>query len=116
MKMLTKHIIIASLYAASLTCGTARSQETIKIGVSVPSADHGWTGGIDFFAQETKKRLESLHKNLQIILRTATDPNDQANSLDELVAIQRINALVILPYESGPLTNPVRKVKRRGSS
>src|SRR5258708_24719162 len=102
MKRRTKHIIIASLYVASLACGTAKAQETIKIGVSVPSADHGWTGGIDFFAQETKKRLESLHKNLQIIFKTATGASDQQNSLAQLVATQQINALVILPYESGP--------------
>jgi len=107
MKMLNKHIIIVSLYAASLACGTAKAQETIKIGVSVPSADNGWTGGIDFFAQQTKKRLESLHKNLQIIVKTANDSSDQEGSLEELVATEQINALVILPYESGPLTDPV---------
>ena len=95
MKMLIKHIIIASLYAASLAYGTAKAQESIKIGVSVPSADHGWTGGIDFFAQESKKRLESLHKNLQIMVKTATDPSDQENSLEELVATQQINAFFI---------------------
>src|SRR5580704_12044377 len=114
MKMLTKHIIVASLYAASLACGTARAQETIKIGVPVPSADHGWTGGIDFFAQETKKRLESLYKILQISVKTAADPSDQTNSLQDLVATQQINALVILPYESAPLTDPVREVKKKG--
>ena len=67
-----------------------------------------------FFAQETKKRLESLYKNLQIIVKTATDPSDQAKSLEDLVATQQINALVILPYESGPLTDPVRAVKKKG--
>ncbi len=114
MNKLTKHIVVASLYAASLACGTAKSEETIKIGVSVPSADHGWTGGIDFFAQEAKTRLESLHKNLQVIIKTATGPSDQANSLEDLVATQQINALVILPYESAPLTDPVREVKKKG--
>src|SRR5580693_10675931 len=114
MKTLTKHIVVASLYAASLACGAARAAETIKIGVSIPSADHGWTGGIDFFAQEAKNRLESLHKNLQVIVKTATGPSDQANSLEDLVATQQINALVILPYESAPLTEPVREVKKKG--
>ena len=76
MKMLTKHIVIVSLYAGILACCTAKAQETIKIAVSVPSADHGWTGGIDFFAQETKNRLESLYKNLRILVKTATDPSD----------------------------------------
>ena len=64
-----------------------------------------------FFAQETKKRLESLYKNLQVIVKTATDPSDQANSLEDLVATQQINALVILPYES-TATDPVREVKK----
>jgi ribose transport system substrate-binding protein len=114
MKKLTKHIVVASLYAASLACAAAKAEETIKIGVSVPSADHGWTGGIDFFAQETKKRLESLYKNVQVIVKTATGPSDQANSLEDLVATQQINALVILPYESAPLTDPVREVKKKG--
>src|SRR6201997_4993279 len=114
MKKLTKQIVVASLCAASLACGAAKAEETIKIGVSVPSADHGWTGGIDFFAQEAKKRLDSLHKNLQVIVKTATGASDQANSLEDLVATQQINALVILPYESAPLTDPVREVKKKG--
>ena len=96
---LTKHIVVASLYAASLVCGSAMAQDTIKIGVSIPSADHGWTGGIDFFAQEAKKRLESTYKNVQVIVKTATGASDQANSLEDLVATQQINALVILPYK-----------------
>ena len=114
MKRLTKNLIIAFWSAASLACAGAEAEGTVKIGVSVPSADHGWTAGMVFFARETKKRLESLDKNLQIIIKTATDPRDQENSLEELVTNQQINALVILPYESGPLTDPVRKVKEKG--
>jgi ribose transport system substrate-binding protein len=109
-----RHTLVASLYAASLACGSVMAQEMIKIGVSVPSADHGWTGGIDFFAQQTKKRLESTYKNVQVIVKTATGASDQANSLEDLVAAQQINALVILPYESAPLTDPVREVKKKG--
>jgi ribose transport system substrate-binding protein len=112
--MLTKQIIIVSLYLGILSWGAAKAEETIKIAVSIPSADHGWTGGLDFFAQETKKRLESLHKNLQVIVRTTTGSSDQENSLEELFATQQIDALVILPYESGPLTDPVRKIKEKG--
>ena len=112
--MLIKHIVILSLSAGIFACAAAKAQEIIRIAVSVPSADHGWTGGIDFFAQETKKRLESHHKNVQVLVKTAIGVNDQVNSLEELFATQRINALVILPYESGPLTDPVRKIKQKG--
>jgi ribose transport system substrate-binding protein len=45
---------------------------------------------------------------------TATSASDQANSLEDLVATQHIKALVILPYESAPLTEPVRQIKNKG--
>jgi ribose transport system substrate-binding protein len=61
-----------------------------------------------------RSTLEALHKNLQISVVTATSASDQANSLEDLVATQGIKALVILPYESAPLTDPVRAVKKKG--
>src|SRR3984893_6528907 len=112
---LNKYIVVAaSLCAAYFSAGAARSEETIKIGVSIPSADHGWTGGVNYFAQETKKRIEAQYKNVQVAVVTATSASDQANSLEDLVATQQIKALVILPYESAPLTDPVRQVKKKG--
>ena len=112
---LNKYIVVAaSLYAASFAVGAAKADETVKIGVSVPSADHGWTGGVDYFAQEAKKRIEAQYKNIRVAVVTATSASDQANSLEDLVATQQIKALVILPYESAPLTDPVRQVKKKG--
>jgi ribose transport system substrate-binding protein len=44
---------------------------------------------------------------------TANSASEQANDLEDLVAIHNMDALVILPFESAPLTGPVRNVKRR---
>ncbi len=83
---LNKYIVVAaSLYAASFAVGAAKADETVKIGVSIPSADHGWTGGVNYFAQETKKRIEAQYKNIQVAVVTATSASDQANSLEDLV-------------------------------
>lgn len=114
MTKLTKYLGLAPLCAAGLIAGSAMAQETIKIGVSIPSADHGWTGGVNYFAAEAKKRIESTYKNVEVSVVTATSASDQANSLEDLVATQQIKALVILPYESAPLTDPVRQVKKKG--
>src|SRR5258708_3677837 len=114
MTKLTKYLGLVPLCAAGLIAGSAMAQETIKIGVSIPSADHGWTGGVNYFAAEAKKRIESTYKNVQVSVVTATSASDQANSLEDLVATQQIKALVILPYESAPLTDPVRQVKKKG--
>jgi ribose transport system substrate-binding protein len=84
------------------------------LGVSVPAATHGWTGGLNFHAEETKSRLESQYPELKIILVTASNASEQANDLEDLRTIHQIDALVILPFESAALTGPVRNVKRSG--
>ena len=84
------------------------------IGVSIPAATHGWTGGLNFHAEETRKRLEAANPGLRVVLLTATSASEQANDLEDLVAIHDIDALVVVPFESAPLTGPVRNVKRQG--
>ncbi|MBT3530354.1 MAG: ABC transporter substrate-binding protein [Gammaproteobacteria bacterium] len=107
MKLLKRIIVVAGLTLFSL----AASAQTI--GVSIPAATHGWAGGLNFHAEQTKARLESAHPELKIVLVTANSASEQANDLEDLVAIHNMDALVILPFESAPLTGPVRNVKRR---
>ncbi len=94
--------------------GLLTSAHAQTIGVSIPAATHGWAGGLNFHAEETKKRLEAANPNLKVVLLTATSASEQANDLEDLIAIHNIDALVVLPFESAPLTGPVRNVKRRG--
>ena len=107
MKLLKRIIVVAGLTLFSL----AASAQTI--GVSIPAATHGWAGGLNFHAEQTKARLESAHPELKIVLVTANSASEQANDLEDLVAIHNMDALVILPFESAPLTGPGRNVNRR---
>ncbi|WIY53606.1 substrate-binding domain-containing protein [Devosia sp. YIM 151766] len=91
------------------------AQETIKIGVSIPAATHGWAGGLNWHAQEAEKRLEAAHSNIDIILVTADSPADQAGDIEDLISVQQIDALVVLPFESDPLVEPVRQAKAAGA-
>lgn len=84
------------------------------IGVSIPAATHGWTGGVNYHAEQAKERLEGLHPNIEFTISTASNPGEQANDLEDLVSLRNIDALVVLPFESGPLTDPVRRVKEEG--
>ena len=94
--------------------GLLASVNAQTIGVSIPAATHGWAGGLNFHAEETKKRLEAANPGLKVVLLTANSASEQANDLEDLIAIHSIDALVVLPFESAPLTGPVRNVKRRG--
>ena len=104
-----------ALAATTALAAPTFAQEQIKIGVSIPAATHGWAGGLNWHAQEAEKRIEALHDNVDIILVTADSPGDQAGDIEDLVSVQQIDALVVLPFESDPLVEPVRMAKEAGA-
>ena len=106
-------VTTAALTSAIGISGAAVAQE-YTIGVSIPAATHGWTGGVNYHAEEAKKRLEELYPDIEITISTAGTAGEQANDLEDLVSLRNIDALVVLPFESGPLTDPVRRVKESG--
>lgn len=101
--------------ALSLMAGGALAQEETKvIGVSIPSATHGFMGGLNWHAQDTIDRLEEAYPNLDFVLSTAGDPGKQVSDIEDMLATRNIDGLVVLPFESEPLTDPVKMVKEAG--
>jgi ribose transport system substrate-binding protein len=102
--------------AVALTPAAAVAQEeTSVIGVSIPAATHGWAGGMNFHAQSAVERLEEAYPQLDFVLSTASDPGTQVNDIEDMVATRNIAALVVLPFESEPLTGPVQRVAESGT-
>lgn len=112
MKMI-RTLAIGGLVTA-LGAGSAMA-DTKVIGVSIPAATHGWAGGMNFHAQATIDRLEKVYPDLDFVLATASDPGKQVNDIEDMVAARGINALVVLPFESEPLTAPVKAVADSGA-
>ncbi|MFV0332752.1 MAG: ABC transporter substrate-binding protein [Tropicimonas sp.] len=106
--------ILAGAALAAIGTG-AMAQETKVIGVSIPAATHGWAGGMNFHAQEAIKRLEEVYPQLDFVLSTASDPSKQVNDIEDMLATRNISALVVLPFESEPLTAPVQAVSQAGA-
>lgn len=97
-----------------LGVGAARAADRkVTIAVSIPAADHGWTGGVVFQAERAKTMLEARYPGLKIIVKTSPDGAAQANALEDLTT-QGIDALVTLPHNSDELTDPIRQVKSKG--
>jgi ribose transport system substrate-binding protein len=109
-----KTAVAACVTAAAIGLSGAAVAQEYTIGVSIPAATHGWTGGVNYHAEEAKKRLEELYPDIEITISTAGTAGEQANDLEDLVSLRNIDALVVLPFESGPLTDPVRRVKDSG--
>jgi len=106
--------LLASVAVIGLLAGAAEAQENKTIAVSVPTADHGWTGGVVYFATQEAKALEKKYPGLKVIVKTSADPASQANALEDLTT-QGIDALVVLPHDPNVLTDPIRKVKDKGT-
>lgn len=109
--------LLAGCTALALSTGGALAQDgdTKVIGVSIPAATHGWAGGMNFHAQQTVERLEKVYPQLDFVLATASDPGKQVNDIEDMVATRNIDALVVLPFESDPLTPPVQAVADSGA-
>ncbi|MFM0321895.1 substrate-binding domain-containing protein [Caballeronia glebae] len=100
--------------AFAVASSSAFAADKVVLGVAIPTADHGFTGGIVWWANEAKKELEKAHPDLKVIVKTAGTAPEQANQLQDLVTVNKINALVIFPQESASLTQPVAQVKKKG--
>jgi ribose transport system substrate-binding protein len=105
---------IALAFAALLTGATAFAQHKVVMGVAIPAATHGWAGGVVYWANRTKGELEKQYPGMQVIVKTAGSASEQANQVQDLATVNKIDTLVILPFESAPLTQPVAQLKKKG--
>ncbi len=114
-----KHFVSAMIAAASLAAGLAApparaDANHFTIAVSLPTADHGWTGGLLYDAKQEAALLEHAYPGLTVIVKPSSSAADQASALEDLTAGTKPDALVVLPYDSSQLTGAVRRVKAKG--
>jgi ribose transport system substrate-binding protein len=81
----------------------------VRIGVSIPAADHGWTAGVVWWAKECAK----LHPDVEWNIVTAESPEKQIEQIEALMA-KKVDGLVILATESAPLTPIAEEAHNRG--
>lgn len=80
-----------------------------RIAVSIPAADHGWTAGVGWWAEQAK----SLYPGIEWTIVTADKPEKQINDIESLLTAG-IDGIVVLATESAPLTPVAKKIKERG--
>jgi ribose transport system substrate-binding protein len=114
MKTFTRRLALTAVALAALVSVPGFAAEKVVLGVAIPAATHGFTGGIVFWANQAKKDLEKANPDLKVIVKTASGAPEQANQLQDLQTVNKINALVIFPFESASLTKPVAQVKSKG--
>ena len=101
------------LLAVLLIASIGMAKDKIKIGVSIPSADHGWTGGIVWWSQKAIADWKAKDPDIEFFLVTADSPAKQVGDVEDLM-VKGIDALVILAHDSEPLTPIVERVHNKG--
>ncbi len=110
---LVKSLLAAAVVAGSFG-GVAIAQDKVTIGVSVPAADHGWTGGVNYFAQQAIDRLKTTYPDVEFVFASAPDSPKQIADIEDMVATRGIDALVILPGDPDAMTSAIKQVKDAG--
>jgi len=95
------------------TPASQENNDVIRVGISLPTADHGWTGGIVWWVKQAVKDWEKVDPNVKFFLTTSPDPASQVSAVEDLM-IKNIDGLVILPHDSAPLTPVVEEAHKAG--
>ncbi|WNG52060.1 substrate-binding domain-containing protein [Archangium minus] len=93
----------------SETAQAPAAAKKLKIGISIPAADHGWAAGVGWWA---KKKM-SEYPDVEWVLATANEPGKQTSDIEDMMA-QQVDGLVVLATESAPITPVAEKAKARG--
>jgi ribose transport system substrate-binding protein len=116
MKTLNRRLALTAVALTAITTFSAPSfaQNKVVVGVAIPAATHSFMAGVVFWANQAKAEMEKANPGLQVIVKTASGAPEQANQLQDLLTVNKINALVVLPFESAALTKPVAQLKGKG--
>lgn len=108
--------ILLALSALSLVLASGCSkEETItasfqkSIGVAIPAADHGWTAGVGWWAEETIK----AHPEIDWQYQRAADIKTQADQVEAML-VKGVDALVLQPIDSDGLIPLVKRAREQG--
>lgn len=110
MKRLSLYIAVALIGVMSL--GMMANAQTI--GISIPAATHGWTAGVNYWAEVTVNKLKERYPQLDFVLLAAANEVVQNNDLEDLYAIYDIDALVVLPESPEAAVASIQHLKNLG--
>lgn len=104
-------VVVASIFMFS--SASLFAAEKIKVGVSVPSADHGWTAGLLWWAKKAVKDIEAKDKDVTFYVVAASSGSKQVGDVEDLM-VKGIDALVILPHNPGTLQKVIEEAYDSG--
>ena len=95
------------------TVTQAIAAEKLRVGVSVPAADHGWTAGLLWWANKSAEELGAQYRDAEFFVVAANSGTKQVADVEDLM-VKGINALVILPHNPATLQRVISEAYESG--
>ncbi len=108
--MVKKIALVLVLTLAAM--GVAFGLPKVKIGVSIPAADHGWTGGANWWAKKAIDDWKAKDPDIEFIFAAADTVQKQAADIEDMM-VRGIKGIVVFPYDQS-LTPVVERVYKKG--
>ncbi len=105
--------LAALILALCLCLGVSQAGEKkFKVGVSMPSATHGWMANANYWANKAKTDWATWDPNVEIELKFSGTSNQQTSDIEDLVT-KKVDALVVFPHDTS-VTNVVEQAFNQG--
>lgn len=109
-------IMLCLLAVASVAFASGASESTkakVKIGIAVPTADHGWTGGVGWWADKAVEELQPQYSDIEFKVEHAANTTEQVKQVEDLLT-WGMDYLVILPHEGAAMYTTVKAASDAG--
>jgi ribose transport system substrate-binding protein len=92
------------------TTGTNKADKSLKIGVVIPSGDHGFTGESVAHAKMEAEALMKQYDGLEIVVKDGLEASDQITSIENLLAGDDIDLIMLWPMEGEALRSAAQSI------
>ncbi len=107
-----KKLLLALLIVTMVTGFGFAQAKTYKIGVSMPSATHGWMANANWWANRAKTDWEARDKTVKIELKFSGTVSQQVSDIEDLL-VKKVDAIVVFPHDTS-VTSIVEKAYNSG--
>ena len=108
MKKLLTALLIVLIVASA---GFAQAK-TYRIGVSMPSATHGWMGNANWWANRAKTDWEKRDSSVKIEMKFSGTVTQQVSDIEDLL-VKKVDAIVVFPHDTS-VTSVVERAYQQG--
>lgn len=90
----------------------AETNYTGKIGISLPTATHGYMGRVNWWVQKAVADWKAKSPALEFLVLTADNVTKQAADIEDLM-VKEIDAIVVFPFDAS-VTSIIEEVYKKG--